>query len=261
MRTFNECRNVLLLRNDGLSQSSISKQLDIPRRTVSDICKRYAAVPQLVEGSGSNPVQCEFESLQRHQYAYTLGLYLGDGTISKHPRAFRLRITLDKKYPFVIQRAVIALNAILPNNKTSVHPRKSGCVDVSVYSKQLPAIFPQHGAGRKHARRIALEAWQTSIINEFPHLFLRGLIESDGSRDNNIVNGKSYPRYLFTNKSEDIIHLFLETCGKLGLTPTLITKNCRKVFAVSIATRKDVKFIDKNVGCKTDNTSKVFRIN
>jgi hypothetical protein len=50
----------------------------------------------------------EFNAVQRliaagmndaKSYSYLLGLYLGDGCISRHPRAWRLRIVLDDKYP------------------------------------------------------------------------------------------------------------------------------------------------------------------
>ena len=38
-------------------------------------------------------------------YCYVLGLYLGDGCISRSAQVWRLRITLDKKYPAIIDAA------------------------------------------------------------------------------------------------------------------------------------------------------------
>jgi hypothetical protein len=42
----------------------------------------------------------------RAPYSYLLGLYLGDGCVSRHPRAWRLRVIVDKKYPGIIDRCL-----------------------------------------------------------------------------------------------------------------------------------------------------------
>jgi hypothetical protein len=48
---------------------------------------------------------------------YLLGLYLGDGCISAHPRGvYRLRITLDLRYPGIVEECEAALRAVLPLN-------------------------------------------------------------------------------------------------------------------------------------------------
>ena len=49
-----------------------------------------------------------------------------------------------------------------------------------VYSRHLSCLFPQHGPGKKHERRIVLEAWQQEIVEAAPWAFLRGCIRSDG---------------------------------------------------------------------------------
>ena len=41
-------------------------------------------------------------------YAQLLGLYLGDGCISAHARGvFRLRITLDRAYPMIVEECAL----------------------------------------------------------------------------------------------------------------------------------------------------------
>jgi hypothetical protein len=45
---------------------------------------------------------------------------------------------------------------------------------VNSYSKHWPCLFPQHGPGMKHQRRIALEKWQRRICDLYPHRLLRG---------------------------------------------------------------------------------------
>lgn len=46
-------------------------------------------------------------------YVYLLGLYLGDGSISTHARGvFRLRVTLDQRYPGIIQECARAMRTV-----------------------------------------------------------------------------------------------------------------------------------------------------
>jgi hypothetical protein len=47
---------------------------------------------------------------------------------------------------------------------------------------EWPAVFPQHGPGRKHERPIVLARWQRDITESYCESFVRGLIHSDGCR-------------------------------------------------------------------------------
>ena len=84
-----------------------------------------------------------------------------------------------------------------------------------MYWNHWPCLFPQHGPGRKHERRITLEPWQQAIVEEHTGAFLRGLFHSDGCRAKNwtqkIIAGErkryDYPRWQFTNNSADIREL------------------------------------------------------
>jgi len=82
-------------------------------------------------------------------------------------------------------------------------------------------VFPQHGRGRKHERRIALTAWQRDVTAAHPRELLRGLIHSDGCRfiANQRVGDKTYryARYSFSNRSDDIKAILCEHLGLLGI--------------------------------------------
>lgn len=179
-------------------------------------------------------------------YAYLLGLYLGDGAISKTERVHHLRVALDKRYPNIIDACVEAIQVILPDNRVGIVDCP-GCVNVSCYHKFWPQIFPQDGDGPKHERPIVLEAWQQEIVDAYPLEFLRGLFHSDGSRDNNIVNGKNYPRYAFRNFSTDILRIYCDLCDKLNLKWTLASNGT----SVNISRRKDVAYLDSVIGPKS----------
>lgn len=117
-----------------------------------------------------------------------------------------------------------------------------------------PYAFPQHGPGRKHARRIELAGWQRNLTHRHAQALLRGLIHSDGSRVINrfktpLPSGRigryAYVRYFFTNYSADIRRIFCEHCDLLGIHWTQSSfKN------ISVAHRNSVAILDSFIGPK-----------
>jgi len=61
----------------------------------------------------------------------------------------------------------------------------------------------------------------------------------------NRVNGKPYPRYQFSNKSQDILRLFTRACDHFGVRWRGMKWN-----AISIARAPDVARLDEVVGPK-----------
>lgn len=237
----------LELQSAGRPTKAIARELGVPRSTVRYWFRRGAGVAQSAEATGLNPVQCGFESLHQHQhpaYAYLLGMYLGDGYIQRFPRAYRLRIFLHREQRDIAERVRRAITTLLPRNRVSVLGRHgSNSMAVACYSQAWPTLFTQHGPGRKHTRRIVLEPWQREIVTRHPEEFIRGLIESDGCRHRRIVSGRNYPAYSFSNRSEDILQLFVWACDLLGLhyrPPSRVT--------ISIARRADVARLDAILG-------------
>ena len=110
-------------------------------------------------------------------------------------------------------------------------------------------LLPQHGPGRKHHRKIALAEWQQQIVKHAPQRFLRGLIQTDGWRGLNrvYVKGKhyEYPRYQFSNRSDDIRNLFTDVCDQLGIKWRQWTR-----YHVSAARRESVAYLDRFIGPK-----------
>jgi hypothetical protein len=186
-----------------------------------------------------------------HTYAYLLGLYLGDGLISAHPRGvFRLRIFLDRAYPLIVRECEAAIGLLAPTGRVGVHRHKKARMDeVSSFSKHWPHLFPQHGAGLKHERPIALEPWQLRIVERYPGRLLRGLIHSDGCRVTNTIRHPkqtySYPRYFFSNRSHDIQRIFCDACDRLA-----IAWRQDGAWNVSVARREAVATMDRHVGPK-----------
>jgi len=171
-------------------------------------------------------------------------MYLGDGYIRRCPKSYVLRVYLHVDQRDVAERVSRAISTLLPYNRVSLGRRHDArVVVVTCYSQSWPALFPQHGPGRKHRRRIVLEPWQQDVITRHPEEFLRGLIESDGCRHRRIVAGRNYPAYSFSNRSEDIRQLFISACRLTGLHPRPANR-----FTISIARRADVARLDAIMG-------------
>jgi hypothetical protein len=189
-------------------------------------------------------------------YCYLLGLYLGDGCLYVSPTGFAtIVITLDVSYPGIVEEAMTALRTCFPNTPVHWAPRNDGSVAaVQANHPALPFALPHHGAGPKHLRPIGLQRWQRQLTHQFPRELLRGLIHSDGCRTMNRFKTKlpsgrvaayEYPRYFFSNLSEDIRRIFCEHCELLGIRWT--QSNPRNI---SISHRKSVALMDEFIGPK-----------
>ncbi|MFD3479322.1 transcriptional regulator [Streptomyces sp. NPDC058695] len=228
-------------KETGVSRAAIrSWQIDIePRKRAGLPCPRCGDAPAPPEDQAA--------------YAYLLGLYLGDGCINAHRRGvYFIRIVLDNAWPGLIDACEAAMRAVRPDNSVC-RVKKQGCVAVTASSKHWPCLFPQHGPGKKHERKIALEPWQQAIVDACPWEFIRGLIHADGCRITNwatrIVGGEQkryeYPRYFFTNLSGDIITLFTDALDRVGVEWR--QANHRNI---SIARKASVALMDTHVGPK-----------
>lgn len=183
----------LRLRDEeGLGARRVAERLGVAIATVGDW--HAGKVPRhsrMTPRNGSpGPSTCPTCGHDEHDfdalpcaYVYLLGLYLGDGTISSHPRdVYRLRIFLDKKYPAIVAECAAAMRETMPATEVDRLLTPSNCFQVSSYSRSWPCLFPQHGAGMKHTRRIWLAGWQRQLAERWPEAILRGLIHSDGCR-------------------------------------------------------------------------------
>ncbi|HET8537971.1 MAG TPA: hypothetical protein VFL73_12405 [Solirubrobacteraceae bacterium] len=184
-------------------------------------------------------------------YAYLLGAYLGDGDITRGRRnVYRLTISLDKQHGEIVNRCAVTMHDVMPMSRVLVQPHpRHRLTRVSAYSKRWPQLFPQHGPGRKHERRIALDRWQRDIVEAEPRQFIRGLIETDGCRATNTIRHAKrtyrYPRYQFSNKSQDIKDLFGWACDLVGVEWRVMNS-----MNISVARRESVALLDEFVGPK-----------
>jgi hypothetical protein len=241
-------KRALSLLAQGRSLNSASKETGMSRSAIRSWQARVEPLPRIAGAPIRNTPAAPAA------YSYLLGLYLGDGCISKHPhgKGHYLRIACADAWPGLIEECRNAITEVHPESRVSLAQRQ-GCVNVTSYSRSWPHLFPQHGPGKKHDRRIALEPWQQSMVDEFPWEFVRGLIHSDGCRITNwttrLIGGEhkryEYPRYFFTNKSEDIRGMLTRTLDALG-----VAWKQPNPYNISVARRASVALMDAHVGPK-----------
>jgi hypothetical protein len=257
-RPLEEVKQVLELRKAGLGARRISRATGIPVKTVQDwLVEPSRALARSTRVGGGNGSACDGAcnpslAIDTAAYSYLCGMYLGDGTISEHRRhVYRLRIFCCDDYPRIMDEVTAAIQRLSGAKVGRV--QRVGCTEVGAYSKHWPCFFPQHGPGVKHEREIALADWQQQIVAARPRPFLRGLIQSDGWRGNNVaikhtplaVEYRTYSRYQFTNRSDDIRELF---CWALDLLGVHWTRS--NDWTIAVSRRKDVHHLDSFIGPK-----------
>ena len=88
---------------------------------------------------------------------------------------------------------------------------------------------------------------EKSIINDWE--LLKGLLHSDGCYyTEKIKNKYTYDRYMFSNKSKDIIEIFKFTCNNLGIKYD--EYNSKIISRIRISRKKHVDLIKNNIGTK-----------
>lgn len=242
---------VLRLVAEGWNDCQISRATGVNRRTILDW--RHGRLPRQrpIVGSGGDRIgacpKCDGAGLDEPAYAYLLGLYLGDGCISRERRAFRLRIVQDARYAHLIGLTIDAISRVRAGYGRVGTIKKVGCVEIYASWNHWPCVFPQHGPGVKHLRKIALAPWQERIVDRYPRQLLRGLVHSDGCRvTNRVWNGRyEYPRYFFSNMSTDILQIFRDACDAIGVPHRNSRPN-----VISVARRDGVAALDAFIGLK-----------
>jgi hypothetical protein len=243
---------VMRLIAEGLGDTDISRTTGIPRPTIS--AWRHNRGRRYHDRLATATTLWRPE--QPPAYSYLLGIYLGDGCLNALPSgAASLIVSLDLSYPAIIEAVERSIRTVFPGvTVVRVYPRDARLVVLRTSHPALPFAFPQHGAGRKHMREIRLTEWQRKLTHAHPQELLRGLIHSDGCRTVNRFKTKlpsgrvaeyEYPRYFFSNLSDDIRAIFCEHCELLGIRWT--QSNPRNV---SVSHRKSVALIDEFVGPK-----------
>lgn len=244
------------LMRQGVPNRAVAERLNVPRGTVG----WWRSEDRRARGEAyerpTDCPRCTARDFDRVAYAYLLGLYLGDGHIISKRKQHHLSVYCNARQTGLIAATEDAMRKVMPLPSVGQRGR-TGCIEVKSYTRHWTCMFPQHGPGKKHERPIALEPWQQEIVDAHPWEFIRGLIHSDGCRITNwttrLVAGErkryEYPRYFFTNKSDDIRKLFTDTLDRVGVEWTTLARGSDP-FNISVARKASVALMDTHVGPK-----------
>jgi hypothetical protein len=191
------------------------------------------------------------EVKRRKAYSFLLGLYLGDGSIYKDPTCehYRLTIALDMKHLNLISETVTAMECVF--EKPVQEQDREGCINLKLTVTNFMDLFPQYGTGFKHDRKIELAEFQKEIVEEFPEMFLRGLIASDGSICYTYTNPKYkeklYKTYTFSNRSSDIFSIFIWALSLVGIDKQMPNFYANRIYKITIRDKASVKILETEV--------------
>ncbi|MEY9963792.1 hypothetical protein ABIA33_001825 [Streptacidiphilus sp. MAP12-16] len=255
---FETRRQVLNACRNGRPYPETAERFGVPQGTIGywvfvDRARRGEPAPR----RASTCPRCDSVPLDRQAYSYLLGLYLGDGHIVSKPKNHHLSIYCCDGWPGLLAEAESAIVAVMPGYSNGRN-QKPGCTEVKSYTMHWTCLLPQHGPGMKHTRPIVLDPWQSEIVAEHPWPLIRGLIHSDGCRVTNwtttkLADGRTkryeYPRYIFTNKSDDIREIYSDALDAVGVE-WRVSRRGADPYHVSVARRASVALMDEHVGPK-----------
>jgi hypothetical protein len=244
---------VRALSKQGLYDREVAQITGVPLWTVRKWRTGKRRAPGTDGRQKRNCPRCDGALLDEPAYAYLLGLYLGDGFLTRQLKdVYLLSIACCDAWPGLIEAAKDATRQVMPLSAVFSRQR-IGMTEVKSTSKHWPCLFPQHGPGMKHTRKIELAEWQQVIVDQYPGDFARGLFHSDGYRGMNrvrrvLADGEhwyEYPRYLFVNMSQDILRLCGQTLDQLD-----VAWRFSKPTTISVAKKEAVARLDAFVGPK-----------
>lgn len=241
----------LELRTHGARAPQIAAAIGVPRRTVSDwLNGRVPTRPQRRPCAAAPDLHAILDATNVEAYVYLLAVYLGDGDLTRSGGSARLRVSLDSRYPEIVETVRSAMTEVMHESPVHANCRPGvNMVIVSACSVALITLFPQHGPGPKHRCDVALVGWQRRLVDRHPEAFIRGLIHSDGCRfiASQCSKGRvyRYPRYSLSNRSADILGEFARQLDHIGVGWTR-AGDC----AIQIARQPDVARLDRFIGPK-----------
>lgn len=161
------------------------------------------------------------------------------------------RITLDVRYPGIVEECERSMRRVVPRNRVGRQLRRCNCYEVHAYSKGWPCLF--HNTDPEKAQPLdLLGRLATKARRTVAEAVAQGLIQSDGCRSYSTGKGDwTQPRYAFSNVSTDITSIFCSACDCLGLhwTASFPTNESAAV-SIYVSGKADVARLDEFVGPK-----------
>jgi len=153
--------------------------------------------------------------VKSNDLAFLIGITLGDGNIQNFPRTDRLLISLNAKYPGLVNDVALVVSKIFEKDAVVKKVKGSDCVRVWVYQKNISnRLGIPSGDRRKSVLEIPGWIWES---DDFLIWYLKGLFEAEGSLS---IHLPSYTyNFAFSNRNEKLLDNVKRGLIKLGFHP------------------------------------------
>lgn len=147
--------------------------------------------------------------------AFLIGLTLGDGNIHKFPRTERLLISLNSKYPNLVNYSATIMSHLFNTQAKIAKSKNSQCMRVWIYQKYISKRI-NIPSGNRTGYSKEIPKW---ILRSRKYLifFLKGLFEAEGSLS---IHLPTYTyNFQFSNKNPTLLKEVKEGLIKLHFSP------------------------------------------
>lgn len=203
-------------KETNLSVRKISETMR--RRRIDNFAKWREEMVELGKIKSEYP---EFEKAK--ELAELIGMVLGDGNISEHPRTERLTIAFNAKYPRIIKRTKSLLTTVFEKRPTEAAITKSSPNSwrMWIYEKWISKrLGIPAGAKKNHQLRIPKWVWKDENLLVY---CLIGLYNAEGSYSIHLPTC-TY-NFQFSNTNHSLLRDVFNALKALGYNP-ILTKRC-----------------------------------
>lgn len=177
-------KQVLLLIDEGLAISEISKKLNRPISSISSVIKRFNKAPK--KNLNNNPVNHNyFDKIDTENKAYFLGFIIADGSISDKPRSngrFSILITEEDSYILKILKEDLNIQTdIKIKNYTAGAKNRKPEALIRWTSRHMLETLKSYNILPNKTYNTAFKFNFDIIPETYLGAFIRGFIDGDGS--------------------------------------------------------------------------------
>lgn len=169
------------------------------------------------------------------ELAELYGLAIGDGHIQIFPRTERLTITLDAKYPYLIERTAGLLFKVFKKRVVKAKAKETNAVQVYIYQKNIAKRMGFPSGNRSQVKK-HIPDWIWAD-NSYLLACVKGLFEAEGSLSIHLPSC-TY-NFQFSNVNQYLLSEMEIALEMLGLHPEVRPK------AVRLRKRHEVQYLEK----------------
>jgi len=173
---------------------------------------------------GLGKIPRDYSSLEKNgNLAEYIGVVLGDGNISKFPRAERIIISANANNNGFVERYAKLTASIFNKEPTVSKINGANCIRISLYQKNISKRL-KIPTGNRSNFEFKVPNWifhnKTNILR-----FLRGLFEAEGSLS---IHKATYTyNFSFSNKNKSLLSAVEQELRLLGFFPEMRTTSVR----------------------------------